>query len=491
KYVTDFSKQKVYENFYIKPPVSRLTRKSSSSNVSLRLAITNKITNVDEEGLRKVNVVVSGQMQNKHMHCAVYELDEDAKPIGISEERWKIYQEDYKKVWDKKKPQRELKSGEPLFYFLDEKGEPVFGPTMMFRIPYNNTVRKFLDEDSKKLNTLDFTDAIFGKVPEKKDSAQKPFAGRVYFSDAVCQTVNPFLGGENDGRRVPKILSSPKPTAFQMYLNQPEPDNSTKKNYNNINETQIRGFKRYWHQPKITPDDVFDREQNIENVGSQHTIIRPVKPETNFKSRVYFENLSGIELGALLTALELPPNMRHQIGMAKPYGFGSIKITPALVLQNREVRYAALFNENNWMTGTDNNLTKDFKGEFEKTLIEFCKEIYGREEIKSLNEIPRIRQLYVLLEWEPNPNLKEKTYCNLQFEDRNGKKRAERQWRDRHVLPYPEHINSGESGELEFGASETENLENNNLESGKRVEEKEPEPQSHTFLTRPMVKKKT
>ena len=39
--------------------------------------------------------------------------------------------------------------------------------------------------------------------------------------------------------------------------------------------------------------------------------------------------------GALLTALDLPPPKRHKMGVGKPLGLGTVKLTPHLILQTR------------------------------------------------------------------------------------------------------------------------------------------------------------
>ena len=77
---------------------------------------------------------------------------------------------------------------------------------------------------------------------------------------------------------------------------------------------------------------------------SQLTIIRPVKRGTSFVGRLRFENLTDLELGALLTALQLPSSKRHHLGMGKPLGLGSVRNEATLHLTNRERRYASLFD---------------------------------------------------------------------------------------------------------------------------------------------------
>src|SRR5205085_11227038 len=288
-----------------------------------------------------------------------------------------------------------------------------FGTTMMLRLPYPHKISDFIPTNLKG-SELDLAETIFGRV---RQNVSDTHAGRVFFTDAIWTNKNeiPFLkndGDENgDGRRVPKILASPKPTSFQLYLNQPTVDTTPKrrqgrletiqdgdllKSYYNKGETLIRGTKLYWSKTLLSTaqDDFVDLDAKIEGDeesgyrvdlfkedrqgrqrhrnrngewskdSSQHTIIRPVKSGIEFESRVYFENLTKLELGALLTALELPASKRHRLGMGKPLGLGTIEIRTEVLLQNRnpqedssaKSRYELLFDgEGKWYTAERND----------------------------------------------------------------------------------------------------------------------------------------
>src|SRR5262249_38513147 len=153
-----------------------------------------------------------------------------------------------------------------------------------------------------------------------------------------------FLQPGDQGRRTPYILGTPKTTAFQHYLVQPlvevpdgleQPAGNDPRTLCNFHYpltpephelldnqgkiaaltggTVIRGHKRYWHQPRPTDRERFDRGLARPD-DSQYTIIRPVRAGTVFKGRVRFENLTDVELGALLTVLQLKPSQRHHLG---------------------------------------------------------------------------------------------------------------------------------------------------------------------------------
>ena len=118
----------------------------------------------------------------------------------------------------------------------------------------------------------------------------------------------------------------------------------------------------------------------IHNQGNSNekikTKIRPVKPNTEFKFRIRYENLSGNELGALLFALKMPEGCAHKIGMGKPYGLGSVKITPELYISKRNKRYLTLFSSDGW----DLAETKQGDGAIDEIISAFEKHILRKYE---------------------------------------------------------------------------------------------------------------
>lgn len=446
---------------YVEKSTIRTTeyRRGEQMDITLDIAVAENISNVTKANYLPAKLVKTNVIGRKHMQCAIFGADsDDTKLIPISDKMWKIFKDD-----------RDMKRGIPcrkiqnqddaLFYLLDDSSDLVFfGSTMMFRLPYTNTIEKFIPEILRCHNKLDIADVIFGSVQKKQ------IAGRVFFSDAVCTTESPYLGGANNGRRVPKILSSPKPTSFQLYLSQPTPNHKDDlKSYYDVDETVIRGSKRYWHKTTLEGDDVFDRnqERNIANVSSQHTIINPVRPNVTFgKAKVYFENLTAIELGAVLTALDLEETMRHQIGMAKPYGLGSIEIEPTLVLQDRENRYKSLFYVNNtWSNPTKTN-SEDFKTLFKEKILNHYNDLVSQSsKVEEFWRIPRIQALATMLEWTNAEPSEEKEYADFRH-DRNI-------FTQRHVLPFPQMVeNNPEPNQIQindpnlWAAKCVENVEN-------------------------------
>ncbi|MCX7991569.1 MAG: TIGR03986 family CRISPR-associated RAMP protein [Proteobacteria bacterium] len=302
----------------------------------------------------------------------------------------------------------------PCFYTLNNNKVSSFGNTGFYRVPYSKAVGDLLPSCHKEDNssTVDMAVAIFGN--------EKDFAGRVTFCNAKIVERENFLLSTV----TPKILSAPKPTCFQHYLEQDRPDYTDPKkikglkNYNSPG-AKIRGHKLYWH--KSNPDYIEKDIENIKSHPTQYTRITPVKQGVKFKGRIYFENLSDVELGALLTALDLPDGLAHKIGMAKPLGLGSVKIRPLLYFSDRRKRYRDFFSEIDSLQ-VSNDIEK-YKKTFESYILKSL-----NSNAKTIWDIERIRKLKILLDYK---NQKKNTnYMNM----------LKKSFRERKVLPPPEKV---------------------------------------------------
>ncbi len=425
-------------------------------------------------------LVRSGHLGSKHMHCIIYEEDPDAsKKIPVPDEIRRMYEDD-RGINRGIECRKLYANGEPIFYLIDPaaisndnpKGLIFFGPTMMFRIPYNHSVNNFIPDFFQNSDVTDLAEAIFGTTSRK---------GRVRFSDAklvpVTDNGSPFLENQNSGRIIPKILSNPKPTSFQNYLVQPLrasaypqiPNNNKKSlllhydhplpgtyqlpvDQNDPNAvvpttgTTIRGYKLYWNKNGL-PDSVSENPElaqcdqngrlfqyrlredrpwnntNNPNKTPQQTVIRPVRPGRRFRAKIYFENLSGIELGALLTALKLKDESRHRIGMGKPYGMGRVRITTRLFRENRQDRYTGWNAASTIELASAEYMTK-FQSALQVHWQNNCGGLAGTE----FWNIPRIKDLTLLLRNQARTDC---DYTPLQPTD---------PWKERRVLPSPAQV---------------------------------------------------
>ena len=330
-----------------------------------------------------------------------------------------------------------LKEGRPVFYIQSGQGGHIrlFGHNPFFRIPAtirdNNKERAItpLDCVPKELrdpNTFDWADALFGHVQQDKANDQgnkrQSYAGRVFVEDAFLAPGQTDLFEKEVTLR---ILSSPKPTTFQHYLEQPQGKDTEKSNLSHYakSNVKIRGHKLYWRQ-RGTIEQAREEGQVSEG-DTQHTCVKAVKAGKTFKFRVRFENLTHAELGALAWAIALPSTenkeLRHMLGMGKPLGMGVVKLTPTLYLIDRQTRYRSLFNGDGWEQGVKEEATdfyvKAFYAHVKQTL-----------DFDFLNH-ERVKELLVMLQ------------ARAYDENKFGYMKIEpNEFKDRPVLPRPSEV---------------------------------------------------
>lgn len=177
--------------------------------------------------------------------------------------------------------------------------------------------------------------SLFGMAGKDNEQA---VASKIRFSDVRL----------NDGHSVNdcydpivtlQILSSPKISNSEFYLNRPENADFWTYDYKIVNgkavkygedEVLLRGRKYYWHVPEVKLPTSIPR-------SDQNKTIRPVKSNVSFSGKMYFNRISQKQLNQMIWILNggNPEDqigkgeIGYKIGGGKPLGLGSItcKIT--------------------------------------------------------------------------------------------------------------------------------------------------------------------
>lgn len=472
---------------YPKPP-RRFTR-TVSTNLSLYP--------------RKGILVTSGNMleasdnpENLHRsnHCIVAAADESAALLKINDGAIQDYCSaltDFQKQEPFDKKMGALQEEQrPIFYCEPQDGQKevtLFGHSPNFRIPYSPNYdgravssADFIPKSIGKSDALDLADAIFGFVRDEKREKDQARAGRVFVSNAVCEKAasdDIWFTGNQERAITPQILSTPKPTTFQHYLVQTDPEarKSELKHYATKpeQETVIRGHKLYWHKGS-SPSIVLN---NPEASESQTTQIKPIKAGVSFTFTINFENLSDVELGAILWVLDRAQDEEYRLslGMGKPLGMGAVKMTPKLHLSDRQQRYMKLFDGDNWEIGKTSaaETHKTCVQAFENYIIDHISEAdQPSTGTTKLEEVPRIKMLLAMLSW-PGPSDIEHTTRYMEIE-RNQEPRLEldgNEYKERRVLPTP--------------------LDVMGWEDYRKVNGSTPSPKPGTNVSKPILKKST
>jgi len=455
------------EQDYFFPRQTNRNGKQRHPDLYLRFRKVYSASFTPAPNLQKGTLVITGDMQHKHLEFIF--LDEKLKEYSLSEEMVRRFQDDdqvtkwQEKAYLKDKPspacrQQDgyLRDGEPVFFLLNDDGDTVrfFGRAQMFRLPYEHSPLNFVPPKLRDASCTDIAEAIFGYV-DGKEPRKKARASRIFITDGV---LNPNqekqVRTSQDKKAEPILLSNPKPTTFQHYLVQPDVTQRNLKHYasqpptkteqgETPGETVIRGHKLYWHKPAQieVPSDASD---------TQTSLIRPIDPEIEFTFTIHFENLSQVELGALLWVLSLSSNKsqtlktgkQHEkycfsLGMGKPLGMGAVKIDYELHLSDRTSRYSNLFDGTKWKTGEEDQSQTDTKEQecvkaFETYILDGISERdypkeRNREQLQHLKQLPRIEMLLAMLRCDKDkiPDEEQTRYMELE------------EFKQRKVLPTP------------------------------------------------------
>lgn len=424
-----------------------------------------KVTGVSSSPSTRKSVdgrlVITGDMQNKKMEfvflpTGTFHPDPGGHLYDIVErfESHDQITEWQEKAFPKDQPARNsrrmdgaLYDGEPVFYLEDDAtGELEFiGRAQLFRLPFGYPPSELRYPDHKDAAGLDFAEVLFGFVdkPIAGQSDKKwTAASRVSVTDAKLTSKleeSVWLDPEHPAFHT-HILSSPKPSAYAHYLVQPDPNSSQRFTLSNHRQADavIRGHKLYWHQTKTDGDNSVPlgvqelRTQPNPNNPEQHPQIKPIRSGLEFAFQVHFENLTKAELGALLWAIELPGSehsmYRHKLGMGKPLGMGSIKLSAqSLEILSPMDRLGALltsFDSNAedsdsdettycWVTGFQREDTDSYHDAFQ-SWVEDKLSLGDGEFVRH----ERIRQLQDMLRW---PGLKTEDAAYMGFEEHKQK----------------------------------------------------------------------
>lgn len=203
-----------------------------------------------------------------------------------------------------------------------------------------------------KQRSLTLTDLLMGFVEEvpkeaedKAKKEEKPpiealaLASRLRFHDAL--PVEPGDSDLLDNEVRLKILSSPKLPCPSLYF---QGDGGQARYIAKtdlaVSQHRPNGRKWYLHGRHEGNGKPWETGQPGES-RDQKNRVKPIKAGKDFYFHVDFDNLSDVELGVLLYALEPNEGFHHKIGLGRPLGLGSVKLEVLGYFRvNREKRYS-------------------------------------------------------------------------------------------------------------------------------------------------------
>lgn len=292
-----------------------------------------KLYKIQSNGVKEGTLVFSGQpgvrKQDRsgkwtgHFYEFIF-FKGDEKELPVPEKVMKdfffAYYEHDKPKWseDWKIWRVKLEKSEsiPVFFHKDDKGHvKSLGLSYLYKLPYNYSVIEAITNHQGK-GKPDLSEAIFGHVD--KNNALK---GRVHIGHAFASE-----GAEPDEDKR-EVLSGPKASYYPNYMRQDVSRGGAVAQYKTFmdKDAMIAGWKRYPVHANGVKHNPPPAGTNSEKILTKFI---PLKAGAEFTFSIRYHNLRPVELGALLSALTFhdTENTYHSIGMAKPLGYGKVKL---------------------------------------------------------------------------------------------------------------------------------------------------------------------
>lgn len=293
----------------------------------------------------------------------------------------------------------------PCFYKIQNGVVTHFGFGRNHRIPYKNSIASHFPMMLSDKKKIDFSDGIFGN----KDL----WSSRIFFEDAALANDKNVNYQDKDWM---KPLLEPKPTSYQLYLNQ-EGTTEEKKNNWNTQGVFIRGYKMYWHQKDSKNSWHFETNAHAEEVSASVTqMIRPLSSGNSFIGKIRFERLSKVELGALLKVCTIAGDkVCFKIGKGKALGMGSIDVVPSLYIVDENAEnnsYKKIFSSSGEWEVADKKPMDSFAEYINEFDMYLANNVTYRESNTLRDAYAKsMKELRVLLDWNNvnNANWSEET----------------------------------------------------------------------------------
>ena len=290
-------------------------------------------------GEHKGILMNSQHIGEKQRHFLVsFQEDDSLSPIMIPQEDVDAYKKDYERncIQNTKLRNQKYFYGLPdkvgdrklFFYKYECTGQQTegvligFGPTLYSRMFYTHTIGEGVPENYHRKNgEVDYVEALFGFVEKPVGEKKRSYRSRLSFQNAVSDA-EPTAEAE-------AILMEPKPTAIKMYLDQSGKKLETLNTYSTAG-FRLNGYKIYHKRSDVMqiPDKVKQdlKQDTLKKVTSRFATI---EKNSEFKGRIYYDNLTQAELGLLLLSMRYSEEAEESfmIGKGKPYGYGKVHFT--------------------------------------------------------------------------------------------------------------------------------------------------------------------
>lgn len=301
------------------------------------------------------------------------------------------------------------------------KVEALF-PVMISRELYPCSPWDLLDESLRsatRIEELSPADRVWGWVRTEPlgptESERTAARGRIRVGPVQClseDAIEPF-----EPALPLAILSTPKPQQGRFYVaknaqGEAQQDGLTKREAGYRPGKGLRGRKVYPHHAHLADghwrdpwEDRTDQgppyqeyrrprdDNGNERFDNQNrSILGWVKPGAEFTFDLYVENLSEVELGALLWLLRLPEKHYLRLGGGRPLGLGSVR----LEIEDSDLRAPGQLRSwySAWLEAQPSKLTQDALDRAAEAFKQAVVRVYG-DRSRRFEDVPFIKAFLV------------------------------------------------------------------------------------------------
>ena len=193
---------------------------------------------------------------------------------------------------------------------------------------------------------------------------------------------------------------------------------------------RLRGIKQYHLHKKADSGQVPSNQKKIASS------IKPLPAGSRFSGRIRFNNLTEAELGLLIWSLGLEENSMANVGKAKPYGYGAVRIKVAQVRKFEPARAYDLSAPSN---------LESFSEMGRKSLISAYKDEVNRElGSNHIDQQKSVRAFFMMKNADHILPEQETRYMSLDDKAGEGKHNFAKQRRENAILPSIEKVYGGQ-----------------------------------------------
>lgn len=320
----------------------------------------------------------------------------------------------------------------PVFYLVENDSIAAYGLCKYFRVTTRHSPAALCSRLPVETEGRAMSELLFGSV------GAIPRRGRVRCS---IGTFDPQAKAVRFPQQGSIVAGNPVASAVTMYLVQDNDRTSCRGRRNKLlisyddAKPVLRGRKMYWHRHHAEAPQPPNENRNVQ------VVYHPLEEGASFEFHVAFDRLSLVHLGALLEAIDFPAGHAHKLGLGKPFGLGSVRLTinwgQSSIADVRDIYTSLSKRLQDYVTSHNPGLcleaaatpklVDEARAAFQAAVVSADKAASG-----AFEALPHVQHTRTLTNWE-NPRLPD----SINYMSLSGKDSSSATYADRPILDNP------------------------------------------------------